>query len=131
MTIDWTARPDPLSARAVAAWGEAARALLARTLADADPGRLTGVRAEDVVVLLGPDLPWVDGVVMLGRDPRAPSLLVPTTHAPTLPFELLERALVGRFGPAPLAVLPRLRRVVSLGCARPLEAAYLRAAIGA
>jgi hypothetical protein len=102
----WRPRPDPLDPVGVAARGRAARALAERLLARDDEAlaRLHGVAGE------APELPWADGATYLGRDPLAPSLLLPTTREPSVPLPLLERALVARAlrvpnAPPPLAVL--------------------------
>jgi hypothetical protein len=122
----WTARAAPLSPRAVAATGDAVRALARRLLDrdDAALARLRGVAGPDaVLVVIGDDLPWVDGVTYLGWDPEAPTLLVPTALAPTVPAGLVEAAFARRFPgeSSPLAVLPEIGRVVPTGDARPLE----------
>jgi hypothetical protein len=73
-------------------------------------------------VLLGAaeDLPWVPGVVYLGREAEAPSLLLPTTLAPTVPAALLLQAFQKQFPELtlPLAVIPASGNVVSLHAAR-------------
>ncbi|MFS8071489.1 MAG: hypothetical protein ACMG6S_34395, partial [Byssovorax sp.] len=93
--------------------------------------RLTGVAGPSLLIALGDGdaLPWVDGVVYLGRDPRAPSLLVPTALAPNVPVALLERALLGRGEAlaALLAVLVDPPALVGVGAARPIERAALTA----
>jgi hypothetical protein len=126
--VSWAPRDEPLAPRAVAAAGPAARTLARRLLAEPDEalGALRGVAGEDVLVLLGEAeaLPWADGVLYLGRDPRAPGLLLPTALAPDVPPDLLERALTARH-PAPLAVLPP--RIVPVGAARPVARARLAA----
>ena len=76
-------------------------------------------------------LPWCDGVVYLGRDPAAPSLLFPTTLDPTIPAVLVERAIarlaLGARVDAPIAVLPvPATLLVPLAAARPLSRARLR-----
>lgn len=120
--IAWRPRAVPLEPVGMAARGEAARALARRLLARSDEelARLTGVAGQDLVVILGNAghagypldtalLPWVDGAIYLGRDARAPSLLLPTNREPTVPLPLVERALVARAGLSkaepPLAVL--------------------------
>jgi hypothetical protein len=108
----------------VAATGEVARALARKLLAREDGAlaRLRGVAGPELLVLLGEAeaLPWVDGVVYLGRDEQAPSLLLPSNRAPAVPPALLERALLARAGAgdAPLAVLLDPPRLVPTGSAR-------------
>jgi hypothetical protein len=59
-------------------------------------GRLLGVATPESLFVLGAvdDLPWVDGVAYVGRDPDAPALLLPTTHAPSVHPALLQQALL-------------------------------------
>ncbi len=121
----WTPRPFPLTALAVAGVGPVALALARRVLEAGDEvlARWRGVAGPGVLVLLGDtqSLPWVEGVVYLGRDAAAPSLLLPCTLAPDVAPALLERALVARVqAGTPLAVLPRPQRLVPVGAARPV-----------
>ena len=126
--IAWRPRSAPLEPVGVAVRGEAARALARRLLArsDEDLARLTGVAGHDLIVLLGDSalLPWVEGAAYLGRDARAPSLLLPTNREPTVPLPLVERALVVRAGylkaEPPLAVLLDPPLLASVLEARPL-----------
>jgi hypothetical protein len=117
----------------VCATGESARALATRLLAldDAVLAQLRGVAGTGLLLVLGaPELlPWVDGVAYLGRDPDAPSLLLPTALAPDVPVALLERALAARVNTlgAPLAVLDAPARLVPAADARPIERARLSA----
>ncbi|MBZ5714481.1 hypothetical protein, partial [Nannocystis pusilla] len=110
--ITWSPRPIPLAPAAVAASGPVAARLADRllTLADDVLLRLRGVAGRDLVVLTGEssDLPWLDGVDYLGRDPLAPGLYIPTTLEPAPAAALLERALRRRAPQlaAPLALLP-------------------------
>jgi hypothetical protein len=133
VAVAWGPRDEPLAPLAVAARGRAARALAARLARcdDATLARLTGVAGPSLLIALGDGdvLPWVDGVVYLGRDPRAPSLLLPTALAPDVPVALLERALLGRGEAlaAPLALFVDPPALVGVGAARPIE----RAALGA
>ena len=106
--------------------GPVALALARRALAveDAALARWSGVAGPGVLVLLGDteSLPWVDGVLYLGRDPAAPSLLLPCTLAPDVAPALLDRALVARAeAGTPLAVLPRSGHLVPVGAARPVS----------
>lgn len=67
-------------------------------------------------------LVWVDGVIYLGRDEAAPSLLLPTTLEPDVPPALFERALLKRLHhAAPIAVLPAQQIVTSVSSARPIS----------
>lgn len=126
-------RPLPLAPQAALAEGPAAVRLARRLLEgpDAALARLAGVGGPGVLAVCGAeaDLPWVDGVRYLGRDPAAPSLLLPTALAFDGPLELLERALLRRAAPAgaPLAVLLDPLRLVPLGAARPVSRARLAA----
>ncbi|HWM91342.1 MAG TPA: hypothetical protein VN493_11295 [Thermoanaerobaculia bacterium] len=132
--IAWRPRAVPLEAVGVAARGEAARAMARRLLARSDEelARLSGVAGQDLVILLGDSalLPWVEGAAYLGRDIRAPSLLLPTNREPTVPLPLVERALVARASrlkaEPPLAVLLDPPLLASAQEARPLVRRRLR-----
>jgi hypothetical protein len=120
----WRPRSVPLSPVAVVAEGAVGRALVRRLLSgDAETlTRLQGAFLRDTLILLGAesDLPWVDGVLYLGRDPAAPSLLLPTNLEPSIPVTLLERALrqqAKELAP-PLAVLPAQKTLIAVGAAR-------------
>jgi len=124
--VAWSPRALPLPALAVAGVGPVALALARRALAveDAALARWSGVAGPGVLLLLGDaeSLPWVDGVLYLGRDPAAPSLLLPCTLAPDVAPALLDRALVARAeAGTPLAVLPRSGHLVPVGAARPVS----------
>lgn len=134
LEITWRPRPAPLSPAGVAGFGPAAVRLADRLLREEDASllaQLRGVADREVIVLLGLEehLPWVDGVVYLGRDAEAPSLLVPATLAPSVPIALLERAVLRRVprGAVPVALLPsagapvRCARVVPVSGARPVS----------
>ncbi len=128
----WSPRALPLQALAVAGVGPVALALARRVLAEEDAAlaRWSGVAGPGVLVLLGDteSLPWVEGVIYLGRDAAAPSLLLPCTLAPDVAPALLDRALVARAQVGtPLAVLPRSGQLVPVGAARPVS----REALGA
>ncbi len=125
--VHFAPRAEPLHPVAVAALPEHAPALAARLrrLSDEQLQRLSGVRADGALVVLGSDLPWVDGALYLGAQG---ALLLPTWAEPAVHPQLLERAL-RRAHPklpgGPLALLlPRLDAeplVVPLASARPLS----------
>jgi hypothetical protein len=134
LPVAFVPRRAPLAPLAAAAQGPAARALAERLLARDDDAlaALSGVASPDGIIVLGPAeaLPWVDGVVYLGRDPEAPALLLPTALAPDAPPALLERAVLTRVAAAPVAVLADPPALASLAAARPLDRARLRAWLG-
>lgn len=131
---EWEPRAVPLEPVAVAAVGPAARALARRLLLRPAEvvERLSGVTGPDLLLLLGEELPWTDGAVYLGRDPAAPTLLLPTTLAPSVPIALLERRLARAFRevPPPVAVLPQFGILASAEAARAVSPEVLRAWLG-
>ena len=131
LPVRWRPRAEPLEPVAVVGVGAVARALGQRALL-ADDATLTawsGVAGPDVLVLLGAEvsLPWVEGVVYLGRDPLAPALLLPCALEPEVAVSLLERALLAGQGDSPLAVLPASAQLVPVGAARAVVRASLEA----
>jgi len=133
--LAWREADPPLSPSGLLACGDVAAQLLAR-LVLAPRADLAGVVAEDGAVLLlgGADkLPWLEGVVYLGRHPDAPGVLFPTTTLPSAPLDLVSRALrrMVTDPSLPVAVVPAGagERLYPLGGARPLGAAELRAAL--
>jgi MoxR-vWA-beta-propeller ternary system domain bpX5 len=129
-------RREPLVPCAAAAEGAAAVRLAHRLLAldDEALARLSGVSAPDLLAVFGPEvaLPWVEGIRYFGRDPEAPSLLLPTAVVLSVPAPLLERALLAAAGGStpPLAVLLDPLRLVPMGLARPVDRARLQVWIG-
>lgn len=111
IAVAWRAREPPLAPAAVLARGTHAVQLARRAFERLVSGAtLEGVFGADSLVLTGPaeHLPWVDGVIYLGRDPFTSSLLLPTMLEPSVPAALLEQAVRRRFGAAgPLALVPR------------------------
>jgi hypothetical protein len=135
--IAFVPRPDSLDPVAVVGAGPAARALAQRLLwlPDAGLAALRGVAGAGLIALIGDTeaLPWVDGVVYLGRDADAPRLLMPTTLRPAVPPDIFERAIARHAGPAagPWAVLSAPPRVLSLADALPVERACVLRWLGA
>ena len=122
--IGWVQRTDPLDACGLTASGLTAT-LLAKKLAGLTDERLkplSAVAGADLIVVTGPreSLPWVDGVRYLGRDPEAPSLLMTTTVAPSLPVALIRDAL-SHAGYAGLIAITDPTTLVSLEGALPLD----------
>ncbi|MCE9580315.1 MAG: hypothetical protein K8W52_44770 [Deltaproteobacteria bacterium] len=136
IAVTWAARARPLPARAVVAIGGAARAL-GRRIAALDDDALAALDAvvgAELLLVRGDAerLPWVDGVVYLGRDPDAPDLLVPTALEPSVPAAVLARAVRARIAEAPVAVLASPHLLVPCAGARAIDrgllAAWLEAA---
>lgn len=118
--VTWADREPPLVPCAVAASGDAAHRLAQRLLEldSSVANRLYGVAGPTTLLVIGEEanLPWVDGVSYLGRDPAAPGLLLPTHIEPLVPTaNLLERALRKHFAKLapPLAVLPLTMTIIS------------------
>lgn len=116
----WVDREPPLVPVAVAARGE-----VARKLAEKLVGRdVRGVAGPGIVVALGTQLPWVDGVTWLGVDPLAPGLYLPTARRPEDPIEWVEAAVLRQVS-RPAALLED-GTVVPLEAARPIgDAAFV------
>ncbi|MBK8251409.1 MAG: hypothetical protein IPK82_01915 [Polyangiaceae bacterium] len=132
--VSFIERPIALEPAAAAISGEAAkklaRALLEKT--DAQLLKLSGLTAGDTLLITGPtsDLPWVESVLYLGRDPSAPRLLLPTALTPDVPADVFEAAIAKTNLPFPVAVLPSPKRLISMHLARPIERALLTAWLG-
>jgi hypothetical protein len=135
--IVFAPRTDTLDPVAVIGTGPVARALAQRLLRlpDAALAALRGVAGDGLVALIGEAaaLPWVDGVVYLGRDADAPRLLLPTTLRPAVAVEVFERAIARQAGKlaSPWAVLVAPPRVIPLADARPVERAHVHRWLGA
>jgi MoxR-vWA-beta-propeller ternary system domain bpX5 len=133
LPVVWVPRAAPLEVAAAVVVGPRSSAWIERVRG----GPWAGVVGDGWSAALGAEfdrsagshpaeLPWVDGIVYLGRDPEAPRLLLPTHSTPTvaeLPVvSLLDRWVFRSCGghPGPFAVVPGFG-VVPLGGARPLR----------
>lgn len=134
VAVAWRPRATPRAVSALVAEGPVADALRRRLLALPDDAlaSLRGVADAAHVVVLGaaPQLPWIDGVLYLGRGPDAPTLTLPTALDPTVPPGLLERALAAKLTHlmGPFALWPARDGATvacSLAGARPLDRALL------
>lgn len=131
-SVQSVTRVKPLAPCAALGLGPAALALVERLLqlAPEQLERLRGVASPDAVVVLGlgDDLPWSEGIVYLGQEPEAPELLLPCVVAPSVPAPLLFGALKLRFAGelrAPCAVWLEPPLVISLAEAQTLNTARL------
>jgi hypothetical protein len=133
--LGFVPRAEPLVSCAALALNDAA-VLLARRLlllTDEQLHGLRGATSTRLVLVLGSAdaLPWVDGIAYFGRDPLAPSLLLPTALTPNLPLQLVERAILARAGKAgaggPFLLCAFPRRVIDSSAARNIDRATLTA----
>jgi hypothetical protein len=90
MKIDWQPAEPPFGAVAVAGQGVVGERLAAR--AGHEPP-WTIVRFADWTVVVGDELPWVDGVTYLGVLPGTSAVLVPVHRRPCLHPELVVKAV--------------------------------------
>jgi hypothetical protein len=131
LALTFTPRDTPLRASGVVAFGAHARSLARRVLASLEDtfADLEGVVGDDVIVFLGEEttLPFVDGVHYIGEEPGAHSVLVPTTHAPSVPVQWLDALLREQHVTLPVALVPRdeALHVIPLGLARKVDRAVL------
>lgn len=130
LPINWEPRFEPLKPVAMIAFGNAARGLKARLLEFSDErlGELQGVFGDDLLFVAGSDLPWSENVIYLGKDPRAPSIWLPTSAQPDLPVDVFLDALMSGFSAeAPFAVVGKT--IVPVGSMRPVSRAVLTNAL--
>lgn len=133
MNVLWSAREQPLPIEGAIAVDDAAARFARRLLALDDDAlaRLRGVASPQLIAVLGSpdDLPWIDGIVYLGRDEAAPQLYLPTTRATSLPPALVARAIARRDAalPPPFALLDAPRLIVSLAAASAIDRRRLEA----
>jgi MoxR-vWA-beta-propeller ternary system domain bpX5 len=134
--ITFAPRADSLDPAAVIGTGPVARTLAQRLLRLPDAGlaALRGVAGDGLIALMGEAtaLPWVDGVVYLGRDADAPRLLLPTTLRPAVAVDVFERAIARHAGQqaSPWAILGAPPRVIPLADALPVERAHVLSWLG-
>jgi hypothetical protein len=129
--VTWETRFPPLSPCGAAALGDVARDWVGRLLRSSDEvlATFSGVGGAGGIVVLGADLPWVDGLEWLGRDALAPALLLPTNRRPSVPVDVLQEAVLARSRgrSSPIALLGDGALAVPCGDARPLTRAKLLA----
>jgi hypothetical protein len=132
--IQWTTRARPLVPEALLSPPTAVPSLYARLAAldDEALARLRGLSSPAGWIVLASEaeveLPWVDGLTYLARDPEAPALWVPTYAALVPAAPLVARALTAKLGAGPWALWGTPLVVVPLGAARTLDRARLREA---
>jgi hypothetical protein len=122
---EWVRRYPPLDPSAVVGRGAVRDELASRVAGDRDPTRLRATGSDEWLLLLGrtDDLPWVAGASYLGWDH---GILLPTTHRPAVPMELLARTLRRRYR-AELIVLLTEGILTSVMPAHPVDVSRLGA----
>lgn len=127
--LEWHWRPcaNPPEARAALAWHEASRHLLARLrrVAPEVQARLAITATRDVLVVSGAaaDLPWIEGIAYAA--PSAGGLWLPTLEEPSVPAELLARALHQQYRRTPMLLWPQPQAVIPLDRQQPATTAQL------
>lgn len=127
----WVARSQPLVPLAVCGVGDAAVRLARRLLAMSDEmlGSFEGVCGKRLIAVRGPSdqLPWVRGVVYLGKDPAVKGYYLPTHLQPDIAGDWLHAALDHAQSPTPGVLLhePQLR--FGWQAARPVSRDSLQA----
>lgn len=122
--IKWQNRLDSLAPIALVAFDEAAVRLKKKLLSFDDEKLLSlqGVFGKNLLFVTGEsdNLPWIDGLIYLGKDALAPSVLLPTNLRPNLPVDLFERRLTRQFSDQkPFAVVGK--RIIPVGKMRPIS----------
>ena len=120
--VIWRAREVPLSPVAVVGRGEVASRLVDLVIERGCSWH--GVVGNGLIVVLGDDLPWVDGVLYLGRAAGQPALLHDTRLEPDVPVAWIAKRLCGR---GAIAWLQSPDLLVPLGAAAPFHAPALQA----
>lgn len=95
IALRWSPREVPLGVEGVVGFGDVGRQLALR-VADREGDR--GLVAGEHLVVFGTDLPWLDGVRYIGRDPAAPGVYFDTRLVPEVPVDLLAAACRDRYG---------------------------------
>lgn len=129
LQVSWQNRLDALEPVALVAFDQAAIELAHKLLSldDEKLRALQGVSAAKTLFVAGAAaaLPWANAVVYLGKDSRAPLILLPTTRIPDVPLDLFERALIAQFpDKSPFAVVEN--KIVQIGEMRPVARAVVQ-----
>ncbi|WP_431685848.1 hypothetical protein [Hahella sp. NBU794] len=123
--IEWRRSEQPMQPGGLLARAEH-RADCLRALLQLEPARqaaLMGVAAASCIVIFGDetDLPWIPGVIYLGRAPSSPNLWWPTYLQPMTPPDLLQQAVRRHAGSGDFAIDPERKTLIPLREALPLD----------
>jgi hypothetical protein len=131
VSLAFAPRVAPLAPRGVVGFDEVAKALARRLLALPDEAlaALAGVHGDGTLVVLGEEeaLPFVDGVVYVGREDGVASVLLSTTEAPNVAVRWLDALLREHDVTLPAVVLLHAGslHVLPVADARPVTRAHL------
>ena len=125
MELTWQARPQALPVAGVVGLGAAGKALGERLLEEPKLA-FRALAWDQGLVLLGDELPWVSGLIWLGREPDAPGLYLPTQVASTVDPSWVLQCLASQAQPPPIVVLPEPGLFFSLSHARSLDRSALQ-----
>lgn len=115
MKLEWLPREQPLRVEGCWADGEAAKLLRRRLGERPSVGLRVAFTKEGGLAVLGPEPPWVDGAIFLGRED---GLYLPTLWRPSVPVAWIVPRL-RQLGEPPWALLPP-GQVVGLSAASVL-----------
>jgi hypothetical protein len=124
--VNWRPLEPPRAATLAVARGRSQARLLARHLSQWEDellAPLRGVGGAEVLAVFGAEgtLPWVPGLVYLGRSAAAPRLYLPTLWTPTVPEDILAGALLPAHAGGPVAVAHDPPLVIGLAKASRLD----------
>lgn len=124
LKIKWKNRLDALEPLAIIGFDEMAKRLKEKLLSldDEKLSLLQGVFGKNLLFAAGQtaDLPWIDGVIYLGKDLQATSIFLPTNMRPEISLDLFEKTMLRRFSAQkPFAIVEN--RVIPVGEMRPIS----------
>lgn len=122
--IKWQNRLDSLQPLALIAFDKAAIRLKEKLLSfdDEKLSSFQGVFAQNLLFIIGDSkiLPWINGGIYLGKDQNAPTIFLPTNLRPTIPIDLFEKVLLGKFAKQrPFAVVKN--QIIPIGKTLPIS----------
>lgn len=129
MNWHWIPEEAPPSPRAAVALGAARQPLWEqlRQQSDAELAGLSLTANRDVLIVLAAAerLPWTAGIAYAAPRPDVAALWLPTTQRPSLPLDIVERAVRGRFQRHPALLWPEPAWVLPLDRQLPASIALL------
>lgn len=129
MNLSWQSESEPPFAQGVVGVGAVARRLFAAIEQRLQPARqsLMATANDDLLIITGPtqELPWVDGAQYIAPRAEAQALWLPTAQRPTLPLDLLDRAIRRQHPQSPLLLLPAPAQLVPLTRLLPVNGGLL------